>query len=100
MKVRKGDMVIVLSGKDKGKTGQVSAAMPRLGKVLVDGVNVAKRHKKPTKANETGGIVDQEMPIDVSNVAVMGTDGKPTRVGYKVDGDKKTRVSKRTGGAL
>ncbi len=100
MKIRKGDMVVVLSGKDKGKTGQVTKAMPTVGKVIVEGVNVAKRHKKPTKSTEQGGIVDQSMPLDVSNVAVMGTDGKPTRVGYTISGDTKTRVGKRTGKAL
>ncbi len=101
MKVLKGDRVVVLSGKDKGKEGTVMAAMPREGKVIVEGVNVAKRHQKPTRAMQQGGILDKPMPIDVSNVAVIGTDGKATRVGYKVKDDgTKVRVDRRTGGEL
>ncbi len=101
MKVLKGDRVVVLSGKDKGKEGTVMVAMPREGKVIVEGVNVAKRHQKPTRAMQQGGILDKPMPIDVSNVAVIGTDGKATRVGYKVKDDgTKVRVDRRTGGEL
>lgn len=101
MKVLKGDRVVVLSGKDKGKEGTVMVAMPREGKVIVEGVNVAKRHQKPTRAMQQGGILDKPMPIDVSNVAVVGTDGKATRVGYKVKDDgTKVRVDRRTGGEL
>lgn len=101
MKVRKGDRVVVLSGKDKGKEGTVMVAMPREGKVIVEGVNVAKRHQKPTRAMQQGGILDKPMPLDVSNVAVVGTDGKPTRVGYKVKDDgTKVRVDRRSGGEL
>ncbi len=101
MKVLKGDRVVVLSGKDKGKEGTVMVAMPREGKVIVEGVNVAKRHQKPTRAMQQGGILDKPMPIDVSNVAVIGTNGKATRVGYKVKDDgTKVRVDRRTGGEL
>ncbi len=101
MKVHKGDMVVVLSGKDKGKQGQVLSAHPADGTVIVDGVNVAKRHTKPRKAGDKGGIIDTPMPLAVSKVAVVGTDGKPTRVGYKIESDgTKVRVGKRTGGAL
>jgi len=101
MKVHKGDRVVVLSGKDKGKEGTVMVAMPREGKVIVEGVNVAKRHQKPTRAMQQGGILDKPMPIDVSNVAVVGTDGKPTRVGYKIKDDgTKVRVDRRSGGEL
>ena len=101
MKVRKGDRVVVLAGKDKGKEGVVMVAMPDTGKVIVEGVNVAKRHQKPTKAMTQGGILDKPMPLDVSNVAVVGTDGKATRVGYKFNADgTKVRIDKRTGGEL
>lgn|SRR5690554_1197579 len=102
MKIRKGDRVVVLSGKDRGKEGVVSRALPTEGKVLVDGVNVAKKHQKPTRSTMQGGIIDKDMPIPVSNVAVISPkDGKATRVGYKVD-DKgnKVRICKRTGAEL
>jgi large subunit ribosomal protein L24 len=102
MKIRKGDRVKVLSGKDKGRDGVVLAAMPERGKVIVEGVNVAKRHAKPTRTNQTGGIIDKPMPIDVSNVAIVGSNGRATRVGYRLEssplgGTRKVRVDKRTG---
>ncbi|MEM9133857.1 MAG: 50S ribosomal protein L24 [Actinomycetota bacterium] len=98
MKIRKGDQVRVLAGKDRGKEGTVSAAFPATGKVIVEGINTAKRHTKARSQEEPGGIVDKDMPMDASNVAVLSpSDGKPTRVGYKVDGDTKVRVCKRTG---
>lgn len=98
MKIRKGDRVLVLAGKDKGKEGTVKRAIPKSDKVVVEGINVAKRHRKPTKAMEQGGIIDLEMPIHISNVALVDPDGKPTRVGYRVEADgTKVRVSKRTG---
>ena len=99
MKIKKGDRVRVLSGKDRGKEGVVMRAMPADGKVIVDGVNMAKKHQKPTKATMQGGIIDKDMPIDVSNVAIIDpSDGKPTRVGYKIEADgTKVRVSRRTG---
>jgi large subunit ribosomal protein L24 len=101
MKIRKGDRVVVLAGKDKGKEGTVKTAIPSRSKVVVEGVNVAKRHRKPTKAMEQGGIIDIEMPIDVSNVALVDTDGKPTRVGFRIEADgTKVRVSKRTGAEI
>ena len=101
LKIRKGDRVIVLSGKDKGKEGVVSAALPREGKVVVEGVNTAKRHRKARSATESGGIIEIDKPIDVSNVAVVSpSDGKPTRVGYKLVDGKKVRVCKRTGAEL
>lgn len=97
MKIRKDDTVVVLSGKDKGKQGKVVRALPDVGKVVVEGVNVAKRHQKPTRAMQQGGIIDKAMPIDVSNVALV-VDGKPTRVGYRVEADgTKVRVAKATG---
>jgi large subunit ribosomal protein L24 len=98
LKIRKGDRVVVLSGKDKGKEGVVMRALPTEGKVVVEGVNTAKRHRKARTATETGGIIDIDKPIPVSNVAVISpSDGKPTRVGYKVADGKKVRVCKRTG---
>ena len=102
MKIRKGDRVVVLSGKDKGVEGVVERAIPAKGKVIVDGVNMAKKHQAPTRADQQGGIIDKAMPIDVSNVAIVSPDdGKPTRVGYRVD-DKgeKVRICKRTGADL
>jgi large subunit ribosomal protein L24 len=101
MKVRKGDRVVVLSGKDKGKEGEVIHAYPKSGKVTVERVNVVKRHRKPSRAMEQGGIIEEERPIDASNVALIDTDGKPTRVGYRIKPDgTKVRVSKRTGAEL
>ncbi len=98
MKIRKGDRVIVLAGKDRGREGVVSEAFPALDKVKVEGVNIAKRHTKPRSAEDPGGIIDKEMPLHVSNVAVISPkDGKATRVGYKIDGDRKIRICKRTG---
>lgn len=100
MRIRKGDLVRVLSGKDRGKEGEVITALPRQNKVIVQGVNVAKRHQKPTRSMQQGGIIDKPLPIDVSNVALV-EDGRPTRIGMRVDSDgTKTRVSRRTGGEL
>lgn len=101
LKVKKGDTVIVLSGKDKGRTGEVLVAMPSKGQVLVGGINVAKRHTKQRSANSQAGIFDKEMPIDASNVAPVGKAGKPAKVGYKVAADgTKSRFDKRSGAAL
>ncbi len=102
MKIKKGDRVVVLSGKDRGKEGVVAFAFPEKGTVIVDGVNIAKKHQKPTRATMQGGIIDKEMPIRVSNVAVVSPqDGKPTRVGYRFDSDgSKVRICKRTGADL
>ena len=99
MKIKKGDRVMVLSGKDKGREGVVSRAIPSAGKVIVDGINVAKKHQKPTRSTTQGGIIDKDMPIDVSNVAIISPkDGKPTRVGFKFDdAGNKVRICKRTG---
>jgi large subunit ribosomal protein L24 len=99
MKIRKGDRVQVLAGKDRGREGVVVEAMPTRNKVIVEGVNIAKRHTKPRSAEEPGGIIDKAMPVHVSNVAVLSpADGKPTRVGYKINADgTKVRVCRRTG---
>ena len=99
LKIRKGDRVVVLKGKDRGKEGTVMRVLPTEGKVIVDGVNVAKKHQKPTKSTMQGGIIDKDMPIDASNVAIVSPkDGKATRVGYKFEDDgTKVRICKRTG---
>ncbi|BAU94925.1 50S ribosomal protein L24 [Corynebacterium suranareeae] len=101
MKVHKGDMVLVISGPDKGAKGQVIAAFPQTDKVLVEGVNRIKKHvanSAPERGAESGGIVTQEAPIHVSNVMVIDSDGNPTRVGYRFDENgKKVRVSRRNG---
>ena len=99
MKIKKGDTVVVLTGKDRGKEGEVMFAFPTDGTVIVDGVNVVKKHQKPTKATMQGGIIDKDMPVDVSNVAVVSpADGKATRVGYRFSPEgQKVRICKRTG---
>lgn len=101
MHVKKGDKVMVISGKDKGKTGVVLEALPKKERVLVEGVNIVKKHTKPNQANPQGGIVSHEAPIHVSNVMLIDPkSGEPTRVGYKVEGDKKVRVAKKSGEVL
>ena len=101
MKIRKGDHVRVLTGKFRGKEGEVLEVRPKSNQVVVDGVNVAKRHQKPTRAMQQGGIIDKIMPIDASNVALIDSDGKATRAGYRIDQDgSKTRIARRSGGAL
>ena len=95
MKIKKGDKVIVIAGADKGKTGVVQKAYPRLDRVVVEGVNVHKKHKKPTQTNPEGSIVDIYAPIHVSNVALVDPKTKKaTRVGYEVVKGKKVRVTK------
>jgi large subunit ribosomal protein L24 len=98
LKIRKGDRVVVLSGRDKGKAGQVLSVMPTESRAVVQGVNVARRHQKQT-ASQDGGIVSKEMPIHISNLALADPKtGKPTRVGYKFLSDgKKVRIAKRSG---
>lgn len=96
MKIKKGDKVIVIAGDDKGKTGEVLRAMPKLGKVVVQGVNLVKRHTKPSQTNP-GGIVTKEAAIQVSNVAVVTADGKASKVGFKVVDGLKKRVARKTG---
>lgn len=101
MHVKKGDKVMVISGKDKGKTGIILAAYPKKSRVLVEGVNVVKKHSKPSQANPQGGIFSQEAPIHVSNVMPIDPkSGKPTRVGYKEVDGKKVRVAKQSGEVL
>lgn len=96
MKIKKGDTVKVIAGKDKDKEGKVIAVNKKDGKVLVEGVNMVTKHSKPSVSNQNGGIVHQEAPIDVSNVMYMHK-GTPTRIGFKIEGDKKVRVAKSSG---
>lgn len=101
MRVRKGDMVLVIAGKDKGAKGKVIQAYPDTGRVLVEGVNRIKKHTRISRTQrgaQSGGIVTQEAAIDVSNVMVVDSSGKPARVGYRIDDEgRRVRVSRRTG---
>lgn len=97
MKLKKGDTVVVIAGKDKGKEGEVAQVFPSDNKVIVSGVNTATKHQKARSANQQGGIIDRDMPIDASNVMLVHK-GSPTRVGYQVNADgTKVRIAKRTG---
>ena len=96
-KIKKGDRVVVLSGKDKGRTGEVVKAMPKDGKVIVSGINVHARHTKPSQVNPQGGIERKEAPLHVSKVAIATADGKPSRVRFEVRDGKKVRVAAKTG---
>jgi large subunit ribosomal protein L24 len=102
LKIKKGDRVRVLTGKDRGKTGNVTRVMPAAGKLIVDGVNVAKKHQKATRSMQQGGIIDKEMPIQASNVAIIcPACSKPTRVGYRFDADgTKIRICRKCEGDL
>jgi large subunit ribosomal protein L24 len=98
MKLKKGDRVVVLSGKDIGKEGEITRVLLDSDRVIIDGVNVAKRHQKATKATMQGGIIDKDMPIHVSNVAIVCPSCGPSRVGYRFGDDgKKVRVCKKCG---
>ena len=96
MKIKKGDTVTVIAGKDKGKEGRVLAVNAKNSTVLVENVNVVTKHTKPSAANQQGGIVTKEAPLHISNVMLL-VDGKATRVGFQMNGDKKVRVAKATG---
>ena len=99
LKIKKGDTVKVIAGKDKDKEGKVIAVDPKKVTVLVEGVNMITKHTKPSMANQQGGIIHQEGPIDISNVMYVHK-GKATRVGFKMDGDKKVRYAKSTGDVI
>ena len=97
MKVKTGDRVMVTAGKDKGKTGEIKQVFPKEGRVIVEGANLVKRHQRQSQVAQAG-IITKEAPIHVSNVAhIDPKDNKPTRVGYKMDGDRKVRFAKRSG---
>ena len=98
-KLRKGDKVVVLTGKDKGKQGEITSVSPKDNKAVVEGVNVAIRHTKQSAASQ-GGRIAKAMPIDLSNLAIIDGNGKATRVGFRMEGDKKVRFAKTTGEAI
>jgi large subunit ribosomal protein L24 len=98
-KLRKGDKVIVLAGKDKGKEGTITSVDPKAGKAVVEGVNIAIRHTKQSQSDQ-GGRIPKAMPIDLSNLSVLDAKGKATRVGFKIDGDRKVRFAKTTGDVI
>jgi large subunit ribosomal protein L24 len=98
-KLKKGDKVVVLAGKDKGKEGEISSVSPKTGKAIVDGINIAIRHTKQSQ-NSQGGRVPQAMPIDLSNLALLDSNGKATRVGFREEDGKKVRFAKTTGEAV
>ena len=101
MRLREGDKVKVIAGKDKGKESRIERVIPATGRVIVENVNTAKRHSKPRGQQMQGGIIDKDMPIDASNVMIICSDCGPTRIGYEVAEDgTKTRVCKKCGGAL
>ena len=96
-KIKKGDRVVVLTGKDKGRQGAVLKVLPKDGRVVVEGLNMVQRHTRPTQMDPQGGIKNKEASIHLSNVAIADANGKPTRVGFRMDGDKKVRFAKTTG---
>jgi large subunit ribosomal protein L24 len=102
LKIKKGDRVRVLTGKDRGHEGEVMRVLPQVRKVIVDGANVAKKHQRATKATMQGGIIDKDMPLPVANVALLCPScGKATRVGFKIDKDgTKVRACKKCGGEM
>ena len=101
MKVKKGDRVRVLSGKDRGKEGEVMRVMPSQDRVIVDGVNRVKKNQRQTRATMQGGIIDKDMPVPVSNVAILCPTDGPTRIGFRIDPDgHKTRICRKCGGEL
>ncbi|WP_170456139.1 50S ribosomal protein L24 [uncultured Ruegeria sp.] len=98
-KLRKGDKVVVLAGKDKGKEGTISSVDPKAGKAVVDGINIAIRHTRQSQ-NSQGGRLPQANPIELSNLALLDKNGKATRVGFRMEGDKKVRFAKTTGDVI
>jgi large subunit ribosomal protein L24 len=98
-KLKKGDKVVVLAGKDKGKQGEITTVMPKVNKAIVDGVNLAIRHTKQTPTSQ-GGRIAKAMPIDLSNLALLDANGKATRVGFRMEGEQKVRYAKTTGDVI
>ena len=97
-KIKKGDRVVVLAGRDKGRQGEVTRVWPKESRVLVQGLNLVKRHTKPTQADPQGGVKTKEAPLHISNVAFADPkSGEPTRVGFRMEGDKKVRYAKKSG---
>ena len=101
IKIKRNDQVVVIAGKDKGKKGRVLRVIVAKQRVLVEGVGMAKKHVKPNQqTGKAGGIIEQELPIHVSNVMLLDSDGKGTKIGYRVEGEKKTRFARTNGGTL
>jgi large subunit ribosomal protein L24 len=100
MKLRKGDKVRVLSGKDRGKEGDIMRVLPSRNMVIVDGVNQAKKHQRATRATMQGGIIDKDMPMPASSVAIVCSTCGPTRIGYRFEGEQKVRVCRKCGGDI
>jgi large subunit ribosomal protein L24 len=98
-KLKKGDKVVILTGKDKGRNGEISSVAPKDGKAVVEGLNLAIRHTKQSQTSQ-GGRVSKPMPIDLSNLSLIDSNGKATRVGFRMEGDKKVRFAKTTGEAI
>ena len=98
-KLKKGDKVVVLTGKDKGRNGEISSVSPKANQAVVDGLNIAIRHTKQSQTSQ-GGRLAKAMPIDLSNLALVDSNGKATRVGFRMEGDKKVRFAKTTGEAI
>ena len=96
-KIKKGDRVVVLTGKDKGRQGNVLKVLPKDERVVVEGLNMVQRHTRPTQLDPQGGIKNKEASLHLSNVSLVDSNGKPTRVGFRVEGDKKVRFAKTTG---
>ena len=96
-KIKKGDRVMMLAGKDKGRSGQVTKVMPKDSRVIVSGLNLVRRHTRPSQADPQGGIKSREASVHVSNVAIVDNNGKPTRVGFREEDGKKVRFAKSTG---
>ncbi|WP_029417720.1 50S ribosomal protein L24 [Brevundimonas bacteroides] len=99
-KIKKGDRVVVLTGKDKGRTGEVARVLPTENRVVVTGINMVQLHTRPSQGDPQGGIKNKEASIHVSNVAIADANGKATRVGFRMDGDKKVRFAKTTGDVI
>ncbi len=100
MKLKKGDRVRVLSGKDRGKEGEVMRALPSRNAVIVDGVNTAKKHQRAQRLTMQAGIIDKDMPVPAANVAIICSTCGPTRIGYRFDGERKIRICRKCGGEL
>ena len=98
-KLKKGDKVVILAGKDKGREGEIASVAPKANQAVVEGLNMAIRHTKQSQSSQ-GGRVPKAMPIDLSNLALIDSNGKATRVGFRMDGDKKVRFAKTTGEAI
>ena len=96
IKIKKVDLVKVISGEHKGSDGSVVKIIKRTNKLIIEGINIVKKHKKPDSNNPQGGIVEKEAPIDISNVSLLTSDGKPTRVGFRLEDGIKVRYSKKT----